>query len=84
MLTDCVNEKDIKKCVKKTFKKFGGVNILVNNAASFSNKLISSQEWKDSLNVKGYVKTIKHVVPYMVKNDLTDVVYENDQGKGKT
>ena len=33
--TNIGNEKSIKKCMKKTAKRFGTVNILVNNAAQF-------------------------------------------------
>ena len=35
MYTDLGNEKDIKNLMKATNKKFGGINILVNNAALF-------------------------------------------------
>ena len=33
--TDIGKEKSIKKLMKKTYKKFGSINILVNNAALF-------------------------------------------------
>ena len=33
--TDCGVEKDIKNCMDKTYKTFGSINVLVNNAARF-------------------------------------------------
>ena len=42
------------------------------------------EDWDQiyGVNVLGYVNCIKHAVPYMKLNNLSDVVYENDQGEG--
>ncbi|MSR60099.1 MAG: glucose 1-dehydrogenase [Planctomycetaceae bacterium] len=65
--TDVAQEQSIQQMVAATVRAFGGINILVNNAAVFILKGIdaSVEEWRQILdvNVIGVALTAKHVVP---------------------
>ena len=41
--TDCISEKSIKNLMKYTYKTFGGINILVNNASIFTHGHITGK-----------------------------------------
>src|SRR5437867_355574 len=62
----------VKKLVASTVDTFGGVDILVNNAAgSGSGPLLelTDEDWLHHLNVKlvGYVRCAREVIPHMKK-----------------
>ena len=82
--TDVTSETDTVNMAKKTAERFGGIDVLVNNAAIFGgieNKnfakpfdQISVEEWDKliAVNLKGIFLCCKAVVPYM-----------KQQGQGK-
>ena len=69
--TDIRNEESIKKCVAETVSTFGGLHLLVNNAAAFVVKDINAtaEEWAAMLetNIRGTAFCTKHAVPEMKK-----------------
>ena len=78
--TDVSDEKSTEEMAQKTIERFGGIHILINNAAVFATLetkpffQISPQEWDDVMrvNLKGMFLCCKSVYPQMKK-----------QGKGK-
>ena len=82
--TDVASEKDTAEMAKKTFERFGRIDILVNNAAIIGGievkdfvkpvEQLTAADWDKMLavNVKGLFLCCKAVIPYMKK-----------QGKGK-
>jgi NAD(P)-dependent dehydrogenase (short-subunit alcohol dehydrogenase family) len=70
---DVSNEKEVAQAFADIYKKFGSINILVNNAGVHGvNKPtdeIEEKEWDAvfSVNVKGVFFCTKHAVPYMKK-----------------
>ena len=77
---DVANEERVNECVKTAFEKFGGVDILVNNAAkrvSWEPFVESStQKWKEfmDVNLMGAVHCIKAVLPKMIENGYGRIV----------
>ena len=70
---DMTSTEDVKAVVARTAAQFGGVDILVNNAASFpygSALQLSVDDWIAHFNVKafGYLRTMFEVYPLMQKN----------------
>lgn len=78
--TDVSNEESTKDMVRKTIERFGRIDILINNAATFAHLgkkpffEISAEEWDEviSINLKGTFLCCKAVYPQMKK-----------QGRGK-
>lgn len=78
--TDVTDEQSTKDMARKTFERFGKIDILVNNAAFFSGLHggpftdIDMDEWDQAykVNVKGPFLCVRAVFPYM-----------KEQGKGK-
>jgi NAD(P)-dependent dehydrogenase (short-subunit alcohol dehydrogenase family) len=69
VLTDVTDDAQIDRCIDTAITRFGGVDVLINNACSYADRGFEStrQEWVDSLNtniVSGAVFTQK-VVPAM-------------------
>lgn len=79
---DVTNEKDTVEMAKRTFKYFGSIDILVNNAAIFGGidmkpfDEIPAKEWEKILavNLKGMFLCSKAVVPYMKKQEKGKIV----------
>lgn len=70
---DVSSERQVKKMFEKAIKKFGTVDILVNNAAFSSVKMlcdVDSKEWNKTLdtNLKGAYFCINEAVPCMLQN----------------
>lgn len=64
---------DIKRLVNETIKKYGKVNVLVNNAGIFSGLPMHETDasgWDEvmDINLKGAFLVTREVVPYMLKN----------------
>jgi NAD(P)-dependent dehydrogenase (short-subunit alcohol dehydrogenase family) len=74
-ITDVSDEASVKALVDKTIKKFGKIDILVNNAAVFANlptQKVTDIDVKDwdrimAVNIRGPFLMVKHVVPHMKK-----------------
>ena len=70
---DVTNEEEIAKVFSEVESKFGGINILVNNAGiSGANKPtheLTLEEWQEVININqnGVFLCTKHVLPYMFK-----------------
>src|SRR4029077_9089849 len=69
--TDVAEEFSVRRMVEETVRAFGGIHILVNNAAVFVLRGIEAtpEEWRQILdvNVMGPALVAKHVVPEMRK-----------------
>ncbi len=73
--TDVSDEKSTEEMAQKTIERFGGIHILINNAAVFATLetkpffKISPQEWDDVMrvNLKGMFLCCKSVYPQMKK-----------------
>lgn len=70
---DVSDYNDVKKVVKETADKFGKIDILINNAAVFKNKMLKDfdvDEWKKiiEVNLFGPMMMCREVIPYMEKN----------------
>ena len=69
---DMTQTDDVKRMVAEVVKQFGGVDILVNNAASFpygSSLELTVEDWIAHFNVKafGYLRAMFEVIPHMKK-----------------
>ncbi len=69
---DVTNENMIMKVVSKVIRKFGKIDVLVNNAGISSMNYfwkLEEEEWDRNMNVnvKGVWLMTKHVAPYMIK-----------------
>jgi NAD(P)-dependent dehydrogenase (short-subunit alcohol dehydrogenase family) len=80
--TDVTSADSVTQMVEETVKRFGRVDILVNNAALFGNlslkpfEQISSDEWDRlmAVNVRGSFECVKAVAPVMRKNKYGKIV----------
>ena len=74
------NEEEWKYVVEEAVKRFGKIDILVNNAAIYNSDSnvseIDLKDWKEilSVNVDGTFLGIKHVVPEMRKNGSGSII----------
>jgi len=76
---DVSNEAEVEKFIKVVVDKWGGVDVLVNNAAVFvfgTVEDVSSEAWDQALsvNVKGYAFLAKHVVPIMKEKKRGSII----------
>ncbi len=78
---DVTQEDDVARAVAETVARFGGIDILVNNAAiPGANKLthdLAVSEWEQvfSVNVRGPFLCSKHVLPHMMQARRGAVVH---------
>lgn len=77
--TDTSDERSIQQMVEKTVAEWGGIDIVVNNAAAFifgSVEETSAQDWNRVLgvNVIGYANTVKMALPHLRKSGKGAVV----------
>jgi NAD(P)-dependent dehydrogenase (short-subunit alcohol dehydrogenase family) len=77
---DVSNEKEVKKVFADIDKKFGKIDVLVNNAGiagvSKHTHEITEEEWDKvmAINVKGVFFCTKHVIPYLRKAGSGSIV----------
>jgi len=69
---DLTREADVRKIVEATVGRFGRIDILVNNAGAAPGGLLldlTEDDWHKALELKflGYVRCMKAVIPYMLK-----------------
>lgn len=83
---DIKNESEVKNVINKIIKKFGRIDVLVNNAGILPKMKplhkISEKEWNDiiDINLTGQFRFTKHVVPYMKKNGGSIINISSDAG----
>ena len=71
---DVRNENDVKNVITKTIKKFGRIDILVNNVGVLPKMKpldkITEKEWNEiiDVNLNGHFRFTKYVIPQMKKN----------------
>lgn len=76
---DLTDEESIKASISETVKHFGGLQILINNAAVNIIKYLheySSDEWdwQLSINLKAYFLSFKYAYPYLIQNQSSFIV----------
>lgn len=77
---DISNEADVNQMVTQALAAFGGINILINNAAALSRDVIGLDSQTDAatleldiwdrtmaVNLRGYLLCMRHVIPEMLK-----------------
>jgi NAD(P)-dependent dehydrogenase (short-subunit alcohol dehydrogenase family) len=74
---DLTREADVRRIVDATVKKFGRIDILINNAGAAPGGLLldlKEEDWQSAIQLKfmGYVRCMTAVIPHMLK-----------QGKGR-
>lgn len=67
---DVTNDKSIHDCIKAVVKRFGAIDVLVNNAGVAVWKPLSEQTFKDienqiRTNLEGLIKMVREVLPHM-------------------
>lgn len=78
--TDVSNETDVVRAIEATIEEFGGLDVLVNNAAiagpTSPVEEVPTEEWERTLNVNltGAFLTVKHAVPYLRESKRGTVV----------
>ncbi|MFA4834147.1 MAG: SDR family NAD(P)-dependent oxidoreductase [Patescibacteria group bacterium] len=77
--TDVSSEKDVKNLISKTVKEFGGLNIFVNNAGIFPNKLILDMDlalWEkiQAINLRGVFLCCREAGKAMVKAGQGNII----------
>ncbi len=83
---DITKKIDVNNVVKKIIKKFGRIDVLINNAGVFPKfkKLhnISENEWKEviDVNLNGQYRFTKAVIPFMMKNGGSIINMSSDAG----
>jgi NAD(P)-dependent dehydrogenase (short-subunit alcohol dehydrogenase family) len=70
---DVRNLDDVQRLVSATVRRFGGIDILINNAGSVPSirfSEVSDREWCDFMERKlmGYVRMTREVLPHMTKS----------------
>ena len=85
---DATNEQRVEEMVKKTIRKFGKIDILVNNVGRFSYRKpiveIDTKEWDEdmAINVKSVFLWSKYVGQYMIKRRYGKII-NISSGAGK-
>ena len=83
---DIRKETDVKKIVRKTIRKFGRIDILINNAGILPKikplHKISEKEWNDiiDVNLTGQFRFTKAVIPFMKKTGGSIINISSDAG----
>ena len=77
--TDTSKEDSVQSMIEATVSEFGGIDIVVNNAAAFVFGAIEDtgpEEWAKVLNVNvlGYANTIKSALPFLKKSNKAAIV----------
>ena len=77
--TDTSKEDSVQSMIEATVSEFGGIDIVVNNAAAFVFGAIEDtgpEEWAKvlSVNVLGYANTIKSALPFLKKSNKAAIV----------
>jgi NAD(P)-dependent dehydrogenase (short-subunit alcohol dehydrogenase family) len=78
---DVTNEQDVRAAITETAKRFGGLDVLYNNAGimmSEDNSVVNTEEWvwdkTLAVNVKGIYLCCKYGIPEMLKRGRGSVI----------
>ena len=76
---DVSNLSDVKKIINQTIKKFGKINILVNNAGIGPYKPLEGHSYKEiddiiDINLKGLIYFTKEALPYLKKENYARII----------
>lgn len=76
---DVANEEEVKAMVEKAVEKFGGVDILINNAGVYRGHTVpetTNDEWKELFdnNIWGVFVCCREVLPYMLEKESGKIV----------
>jgi len=83
---DVRNENDVKNVITKTIKKFGRIDILVNNVGVLPKMKpldkITEKEWNEiiDVNLNSHFRFTKYVISYMKKNGGSIINISSDAG----
>ena len=83
---DVRNENDVKNVIDKTIKKFGRIDILVNNVGVLPKMKpldkITEKEWNEiiDVNLNGHFRFTKYMIPQMKKNGGSIINISSDAG----
>jgi dihydroanticapsin dehydrogenase len=83
---DVRNENDVKNVIDKTIKKFGRIDILVNNVGVLPKMKpldkITEKEWNEiiDVNLNAHFRFTKYVIPQMKKNGGSIINISSDAG----
>jgi len=85
---DVTDRKSIRDAVDKINEKFGGIDILINNAGISINGALEEIDFEDiekqlEVNLKGLIETTKITLPYL-KEDDRGMIINISSGLGKT
>ena len=86
--TDLKNTESIKKSVTSVIKKFGGLDILISNAGTFSSsrdlELIKDTKWANDLeiNLHSHHKILRECLPYLKKGIDPSVIFMGSRNVG--
>ena len=77
--TDTSKEDSVQSVIESTVSEFGGIDIVINNAAAFvfgSIENTGPEEWTKvlSVNVQGYANTIKSALPFLKNSNKAAIV----------
>ena len=86
---DVSKQYDVKSLVDISIKRFGKIDILINNAGIVYYKSImntTEEEWDKTIdtNLKGTFLFIKEVLPYMIENKSGGIIVNVSSGAGKS
>lgn len=84
---DVSDSSQVQNLIKRSVEKFGGIDILINNAGIFAVKKLvdtSEKEWDEILdvNLKGAFLCSKAVLPFMLRNNSGTIINVSS-GAGK-
>ena len=83
---DVRNENDVKNVIDKTIKKFGRIDVLVNNVGVLPKMKpldkITEKEWNEiiDVNLSSHFRFTKYVIPQMKKNGGSIINISSDAG----
>jgi len=86
--TDVTSPSDVKTLVSESIKRFGGIDVLFNNAGSFRTigglwEVDPEQWWEDvRVNLRGVMLCSHAVLPYMMKQNSGIIINMNGGGGG--
>ncbi len=84
--TDVTSPSEVKNLVSETVKRFGGIDVLFNNAGSFHTigalwEIDPEQWWEDvKVNLRGVMLCCHMVLPYMIKQNSGIIINMNGGG----